>query len=149
MTHMTHTTHTSATHRGTEAPRRRFLSRLPALALMVTLAVPTSAAAQVPPDVWRGFVEKVDVGTELNVRLRDGKRFKAILVGRDANGVLLQPKTRSTVPVQNVGYDAIASLERRQPGGGMSAARAAGIGIGSGVAAFFAIVLIVFAAIDD
>jgi len=137
------------THRGSEAPGFTFMTRLIAPLLMLTLVTPTGAAAQVPPDVWRGFVEKVDVGTELNVRLRDGKRFKAVLVGRDANGVLLQPKTRSTVPVQNVAYDAIASLERRQTGGGMNAAKAAGIGIGSGVAAFFAILLIVFAAYDD
>ena len=117
--------------------------------LIAALMAPTGAAAQVPPDVWRGFVETVDIGTELNVRLRDGKRFKAVLVGRGADGVLLQPKTRVTVPVQNVAYDAIASLERRQSGGGMNAAKAAGIGIGSGVAAFFAIVLIVFAAYGD
>ena len=89
------------THRGSEAPGFTFMTRLIAPLLMLTLVTPTGAAAQVPPDVWRGFVEKVDVGTELNVRLRDGKRFKAVLVGRDANGVLLQPKTRSTVPVQN------------------------------------------------
>ena len=109
---------------------------------------PTWAAAQVPPDVWRGFVEKVDAGSELNVRLRDGTRFRAVLVGIQPNAVLLQPKTRITVPVQSVPYDAIASLERRKQAG-MGAAKAAAIGVGAGVATFFAIMAIVFAAIDD
>ena len=126
----------------------RTLTRALALLLIVTLMAPAWAVAQVPPDVWRGFVEKVDAGTELNVRLRDGKRFRAVLVGARPDGVLLQPKTRTTVPVQSVPYDAIASLERRQQTG-MNAGKAAAIGVGTGVAAFFAIMAIVFAAFDD
>jgi hypothetical protein len=120
-----------------------------ALALLVILALmaPTWAEAQVQPDVWRGFVESVDPGTEINVRLRDGKRFRAILVASRPDSVLLQPKTRITVPVQSVPYDAIASLERRSKG--TSAGKAAAIGVGSGVAVFFTIMAIVFAAFDD
>ena len=128
----------------------RSLPRARAIALLLILALmaPTSAAAQVPPDVWRGFVEKVDAGSELNVRLRDGTRFRAVLVGVQPDAVLLQPKTRITVPVQSVPYDAIASLERRKQAG-MGAAKAAAIGVGAGVATFFAIMAIVFAAFDD
>ena len=133
--------------RGTEAPRST-RTRALALLLILTLMAPASAVAQVPPDVWRGFVEKVDAGSELNVRLRDGKRFRAVLVGVRPDAVLLQPKTRITVPVQSVPYDAIASLERRQQAG-MNAGKAAAIGVGTGVAAFFTIMAIVFAAFDD
>jgi hypothetical protein len=137
----------NTTHRGTEAPRSR-MKRALALLLIVTLAAPGWAAAQVPPDVWRGFVEKVDTGAELNVRLRDGKRFRAVLVGVRPDAVLLQPKTRITVPVQSIPYGAIASLERRQQAG-MNAGKVAAIGVGTGVAAFFTIMAIVFAAFDD
>jgi len=133
--------------RGTEAPRST-MTRALALLLILTLMAPAWAVAQVPPDVWRGFVEKVDAGSELNVRLRDGKRFRAVLVGVRPDAVLLQPKTRMTVPVQSVPYDAIASLERRQQSG-TSAGKAAAIGIGTGVAAFFTVMAIVFAAFDD
>lgn len=126
----------------------RTLKRALALLLIFTLMAPTWAAAQVPPDVWRGFVEKMDVGTELNVRLRDGMRFRAVLVGVQPGAVLLHPKTRITVPVQSVPFDAIASLERRKQAG-MSAGKAAAIGVGTGVAAFFTIMAIVFAAFDD
>jgi hypothetical protein len=126
----------------------RTLKRALALALIVTLMAPAWAGAQVPSDVWRGFVEKVDTGAELNVRLRDGMRFRAILVGVRPDAVLLQPKARITVPVQSVPYDAIASIERRQQGG-MNAGKAAAIGVGTGVAAFFTVMAIVFAAFDD
>ena len=122
--------------------------KLIAMALIVVLLATTRAAAQVPGEVWRGFVEKVDVGTEMNVRLTDGTRFRAILVGVRPDAVLLQPKTRITVPVQPVPYGSIAALERRQPGG-MGAAKAAAIGIGAGAATFLGILLILFATIDD
>jgi hypothetical protein len=119
-----------------------------AIVLTIALAAPTGAAAQVSGDVWRGFVEKVDVGTEMNVRLTDGTRFRAVLVGGRADAVLLQPKTRITVPVQAVPYNSIAALERRQHGG-MGAAKAAAIGVGAGAATFLGILLVLFAAIDD
>ena len=125
------------------------MKRMLALVLIAALLAPSGAAAQVAPDVWRGFVEKLDPGTELNVRLAEGKRFRAVLVGVRADAVLLQPKTRVTVPVQAVPYDAIAALERRQQSAGMGAAKAAGIGVASGVAVFFAIMAVVFAAYDD
>jgi hypothetical protein len=118
------------------------------MALALTLIAPMQAAAQVPADVWRSLAQRVDVGTEVNVRLRDGKRFRAILVGARDSDVLLQPKTRVTVPVQAVPYDAIASFERRQEGG-MGAGKAAAIGVASGVGVFFAIMAILFATIDD
>jgi len=121
--------------------------RLLAFLLMAALLMPAHAAAQVPPDVWRTFAENTEVGTELNVRLRDGQRFRAILVGVQDGALLLQPKTRQTVPVQAVPYDEIASLERRREGG-IGAGKAAAIGVASGVGAFFAIMMIMLAAFD-
>ena len=125
------------------------MKRLIAVVVVLTMVAPTFAAAQVPADVWRGFVEKVDPGTELNVRLHEGKRFRAVVVGVRPDALLLQPKTRMTVPVQAVPYDAIASLERRQKGGGMSAGKAAAIGVGVGAGAFLTILAILFAAYGD
>ena len=117
-------------------------------ALMLSLLVPASLRAQIPADVWRGFAEKIDVGTELTVTLQDGTRFRAMLVGVRADAVLLQPKTRVPVPVQPVAYDAIASMERRKTGG-VGAGKAAAIGVASGVGTFFAMLLILVAAVGD
>lgn len=116
--------------------------------VLLALALPGGAAAQVPPEVWRGFVERVDIGSELNVRLRDGQRFRATLVGVRDDAVLLQPKARVPVPVQPVPYDAIVSLERRTAGG-VGAGKAAAIGVASGVGTFFALLFIVIAAASD
>jgi hypothetical protein len=121
--------------------------RILAVAVIVVMFVPSGAAAQAADDVWRSFAEKVDVGTELNVRLQDGKRFRATLVGAREEALLLQPKTRVPVPVQAVAYEAIASLERRQHGG-IGAAKAAAIGVATGAGVFLAIFAILLANFD-
>ena len=117
-------------------------------ALMLSLLMPASVRAQVPADVWRGFAQKIDVGTELTITLQDGTRFRAMLVAVRDDAVLLQPKTRVPVPVQPVAYDAIASMERRKTGG-VGAGKAAAIGVASGVGTFFAMLLILVAAVGD
>ena len=124
------------------------VNRLTASLLALILALPVHAAAQVRDDVWREFIGKIDVGTELDVHLQNGQHFRAILIGARDDAVLVQPKTRITVPVQAISYDAIARMERHR-GNGMNAGKAALIGVASGAAAFLAIVAIVFAAVDD
>ena len=116
--------------------------------VVAALTAPTGAAAQVGADVWRGVAAKIDVGSEVNVRLRDGTRFRATLVEAREQSVLLQPKTRVPVDVQEVPYSAIAAIERRNQSG-MGAAKAAAIGVGSGVGVFFAIVGILAAIYGD
>ena len=119
--------------------------------LVACLALPATAAGepQAPsqPDVWREFAAKMEVGSELVVRLQNGQRFHASLVGVREDAVLLQPKTRVAVPVQPVPYEAILSLERAREGG-MSAGKAAAIGVASGAGTFLAIMLILLATLD-
>jgi hypothetical protein len=64
-----------------------------------------------------------------------------------AAGLLLQPKTRRPVPVQQVPYDAVASLE--VPGKGIGAGKAAAIGVAAGAGAFWAMVGIALAIWSD
>jgi hypothetical protein len=116
--------------------------------LVLSLLVPAPAAAQVAADVWRSFAEKIDVGTELNVTLQDGTRFRAMLVGTRGDAVLLQPKTRIAVPVQAVAYGTIVSMERRKAGGA-GAGKAAAIGVASGVGTFLGMLLILVATVGD
>lgn len=124
------------------------MTRVIAAVVALALAASTPVGAQATADVWRAFVEKVDVGTQLNVRLNDGTRFRAVLVGVRPDAVLLQPRTRVPVPVQPVPYDAILSLERRKDGG-IGAGKAAAIGVATGVGAFFGMMLILVAAVSD
>jgi hypothetical protein len=122
-------------------------SRLCVAVLIAALISPLGVAAQSSPDAWRTFAEKVDLGTELQVRLQDGKRFRATLVGVDDTTILLQPKTRVPVPVQSVPLDSILSLERAKAG--MGAGKAAAIGIGTGVGAFWGMLALLFAIYGD
>jgi hypothetical protein len=117
--------------------------------LVLVLVLPTRAETQVPDNVWRTVATKIDVGSEINVRLRNGQRFRATLVEARDQSVWLQPRTRVPVPVQEVSYSDILLLERRAKGSGMGAAKAAAIGVASGVGAFFAVAAILVAAIGD
>lgn len=154
-----------------------FLVRLTARVFIVVLLLPGVALAQadprvvsdagpaagsgqtvdapLPPDqatpvpsIWREFVARVAVGSELHVRLASGERFRATRVRADDSGVLLLPKTRVPVPVQAVRYDAITSLEPARKGG-IGAGKAVAIGVGTGVAAFWGMMAIAFAVWGD
>ena len=116
--------------------------------LIAALGVPAQAAAQAHPEIWREVASRIDPGTEVNVRLQDGKKIRATLLEARQDAVLLQPKTRVPVPIQEVPYAAISTLERHAPGGSATA-KAVGIGIASGVGAFFAIMGILIAAYGD
>src|SRR5262245_42219537 len=98
--------------------------------LIAALVVPQTVAAQGTAALWRGFVEKVDLGTELQVRLASGQRFRATLVGVRDDAALMLPKTRVPVPVQPVPYGDIVSLERTRKG--IGAGKAAAIGVATG-----------------
>ena|ERR1700752_4575131 len=97
-----------------------------------------SVAAQTSSEIWRSFAEKVDVGTELNVRLNNGRRFRATLVGVRDNAMMVQPKTRIPVPIQAVPYEDVMQIERTRSG--IGAGKAVAIGVAAGVGAFFAVV---------
>jgi len=106
-------------------------------ALILFLAA-QSVAAQTSSEIWRSFAEKVDVGTELNVRLNNGRRFRATLVGVRDNAMMVQPKTRIPVPIQAVPYEDVLQIERTRSG--IGAGKAVAIGVAAGVGAFFAVV---------
>jgi hypothetical protein len=107
------------------------------------------AAAQEPVqgDIWRSFAQKIEAGTRVRVRLDDGQRVSATLIGANADGLLLQPRTRVPVPVQRIAYDRIVSLER-DDGRGIAAGKAVAIGVASGVGAFLGTLMILIATID-
>jgi hypothetical protein len=125
---------------------RHTLHLLITATVVFALAV-QSAAAQAPSDVWKRFVERVAVGTELDVRLSDGQRMRATLVGVGDDAVLLQPKTRITVPVQAVPYDTIVRMEPRKAG--HSAGKAVAIGAATGAGVFFGVMALLVAALGD
>ena len=115
--------------------------------VLIVLITVQSVAAQTSSDIWKSFAERVDVGTELNVRLNDGHRFRATLVAVRSDAMLVQPKTRVPVPIQAVPYEQIVRVERTKPG--IGTLKAVAIGAATGVGAFFGVLAILFAAVGD
>ena len=125
----------------------RYTSHAVTTTVLVVLMAVQGVTAQTTSDVWKTFVERVDVGTELNVRLSDGRRIRATLIGVRDDAVLLQPKTRIPVSIQAVPYDAIVRMEPRKAG--HSAGKAVAIGVATGVGVFFGIMALIVAAVGD
>ena len=125
----------------------RTTARFVTTILLVVLTTTHTVTAQVPPQIWRTFAERVGVGTELSVRLSDGRRFRATLVGVENDAVLLQPRTRIPVPAQAIAYDEIVRLERTK--GGIGAGKAVAIGAAIGVGAFFGTFAVMIALLGD
>jgi hypothetical protein len=123
-----------------------FTARVMTAVLLIALLTTQNLSAQTATDIWRSFAERMSVGTELNVRLKDGRRMRATLVGTRADAMLIQPKTRVPVPIQEVPYDDVLQLERTKPG--IGAGKAVAIGVVTGVGAFFGILAIMVGAMD-
>jgi len=115
--------------------------------MLVVLVAAQSAIAQTAPDVWRSFAERLDVGTELTVRLNDGRGFRATLVGVRTDAMLLQPKTRIPVAIQSVPYEEIVRLERAKPAAGVG--KAVAIGVATGVGTFFGILALLYGLVGE
>jgi len=123
------------------------LTRL--MTMILLLALVTPAVAQIVPDadVWRTFAARLDVGSRVKIRLRDGQRVSATLIQAGPDDLLVQPRTRRAVPVQHVPYDAIVSLERDEARG-IGTGKAVAIGVAAGVGTFLGILLLIVASLD-
>ena len=125
----------------------RPLRSLMALALALCLTTPVFAQTGYDGHAWHELAQKLEGGVAVDMRLRDGHHFKATFIGaRDAT-IVVQRKTRVPVSVEEVPYDAIASLSRVQPGS-MSAGKVAGIALGSAGAVIGVLWLIALASFD-
>ena len=124
--------------------------RVAAVMLAVTLLVPPAGWADTldTATAWRSLASRIEAGSQVNVQLRNGQRFRAVLVAAEPDAVVLLPKTRLAVPVQQVRYEEIAALERRETGGGVGAGKAVAIGVAAGAAVFLGMLLVALGTVD-
>jgi hypothetical protein len=118
------------------------------LAFVISVAA-TPGLAQTTNDgiSWRTLAHALQPGAAVNVRLRDGRRFKATFIAAHDGAIAVQRKTRVPVSIEEVPYDAIASVSRVESGS-LSAAKVAGIALGSAGAAIVTVFLIMLATLD-
>lgn len=137
-----------------------FMSVAAAPALHAQGQPPTRASTQsptpLPPaslstgsaETWRTFAGRLAVGTRLVVRVEGQRRFEATLVDARPDVLVLQPRTRVPVAVQEVPYSSVVSLELQHRSNGMHPARAAAIGAATGAGVFFVILGVLLANVD-
>jgi hypothetical protein len=129
------------------------MKRTLAILLAVVMALPASAAAaskrftEQDPELLRQYAGKLPIGSVVKVRLRDGGRLKGILMAADQDGVVVKPKTRIPEPERRVPFTNLEMLELDQPSGS-NAAKAAAIGVASGVGTFLGLLAVIAAAWD-
>lgn len=116
--------------------------------LVVFLAASSAIAKQrrEPPEVWRGFAERLEPGAFVRVRLIDHGQVKGQFVMTDGEILRIKPKTRIPVPIRDIEFANIESIERQNDGWSPGAKVLTGIGVGLGV---LLVVAAVFAATWD
>jgi hypothetical protein len=110
-------------------------------------AVPAVAQTTTDGLAWRTLADKLEGGAAIDLRLRNGRHFKATFVAAHETAMAVQRKTRVPIPIEEVPYDAIASMSRVQPAS-LSGAKIAGIALGSAGAAVGTLFLILLATLD-
>jgi hypothetical protein len=89
-------------------------------------------AQQDAPDMWRAFAQKLDAGTLVGVRTRDGTFVEGHLIQVTNEAVRINPKTRIRVPVREIAFTDIDKIERRRDRWSPGAKVLLGVGIGAG-----------------
>jgi hypothetical protein len=118
------------------------------IVLMLSVAaLPASAQPDANESAWRALAERLEGGVPIDVRLRDGRHFKATLIEARHEALVVQRKTRVPVGVEQINYESIVSLSRVQPSN-LSAGKIAGIALGSAGAAIGMLWLIALATLE-
>jgi len=128
----------------------RFVATCAAVLFMGVAVMPAAHAqeqAQTRAETWRTFAERLAVGTQLVVRVEGQRRFQATFIGARPDVLVLQPKARVPVAMQEVPYGSVVSLELHRSSG-MHPARAVAIGAATGAGVFFVILGVLFANVD-
>jgi hypothetical protein len=106
-------------------------------------------SAPVAKQQWLAdYVERLPAGSRVKVETSNGTVIRGTLLKADAQALTLQRNTRIPEPPFDVALNTIArvTLDDQR---GMSTAKAVGIGVASGAATFFGILLVLFATLDD
>src|SRR6476659_6720048 len=135
-----------------------------AMAVLSCVAMATSGCATTgstrlatmtsPPEGTAGravlveYVQKLPPGTMVRVDRASGRSLRGTLMKATDRSLFLQPKTRISEGVVEVGMDNVVSVTL-VPQGGSNLGRAIGAGAAAGAGATLAIFLILIAALND
>ena len=102
--------------------------------LIVLLAAPSAMAKQrrEPPEVWRAFAERLEAGAFVRVRLLDHSQVKGQFIMSDGDILRIRPKTRVPVPIRDLQFANIESIDRQKEGWSPGAKVLTGVGVVAG-----------------
>jgi len=92
------------------------------------------------------YVQRLPAGARVKIERTNGESMRATLMKATAQGIVIQRNTRVPEPPFEIPVGQLARVTLDQ--GGTSTAKAIGIGIASGVGAFFALVALAYAFSD-
>lgn len=93
------------------------------------------------------YVQRLPVGSKIRVDRTDGATFKGTLIKTSPASLIVQKSTRIAEPPVEVPFGQLARVTV-DTGNGSSTAKAVGIGIATGLGAFFTILAIIAASVD-
>jgi hypothetical protein len=110
------------------------------LALLAPLrGVAQQATAPGEAERLRTMIAKLEPAAMVSVRMKDGKHFKATVLGTNGDTFTVKQHTRIPVPARDIRYDEVASIERTEIG--MNPGQKVLIGAGAGVGGFMLLLL--------
>jgi hypothetical protein len=101
---------------------------------------------RVEPALVLATAERIPAGARVRVTLSDGRQLKAVIVGVDAQDVVVRERTRIPEPPIRIPADRITSIELDH---GMGFGKALAIGVAIGVGITFSVLAILFASLED
>ena len=125
-------------------------TRLVSAALVLAIVGTSSllSAQQTGPgeaQMWRTVVIDLEAAALVSVRMKDGSRMKGTVLRVGDETFALKPRTRIPVAAREVRFDDVASIERTKPS--MSPAKKVLLGVGIGVGIYALVAAIIIAAI--
>jgi hypothetical protein len=104
------------------------------LVMWIPAIAPANAQSRDPEvNVRRVAVQHIPIGATVKLATRDGRRFKGVLFGVDADGIVVKPAGRVPLPTMRVAFERLDAIERDE--GRLHYGRYAAVGaaIGGGV----------------
>ena len=125
--------------------RTRFVASM----LMIVLAAAPLCAQEraMETAAWQSMAATLQPGTFVEVRLKDGARFKGTLMQRSGDRVVVKPRTRVPVPAREIPFADLESIEVAKQG--MSPGLKVLIGVGASLATIAVIGLLALASAYD
>jgi len=100
--------------------------------LVVVLLVAPAVRAQ-EPTTWRSFAEKLMPGSFVVIHLKDGADVEGRLIEVTRDNLRVLPKTRLPVPVRDLEFNRILSIDARKEGMSPGAKVLLGVGVAGGI----------------